>query len=654
MFQEQIGGNKTAAQPFVTADGWVWFIATQRNELWRVRADGTQLSQPGGNFANSTPFVTPDGWVWFQGTNNRLYKMRTDGSQKQTFSNYTIASSPVVTADGWVWFQGTGASQLWRMRTDGSQLSQPGNNLTSSPPFVTADGWVWFRATNNGLWRMRSDGSELSRPGNNSTNSTPFVTADGWVWFQATNNSLWRMRADGSQLSRPGNNSCLGSPTVTVDGWVWFRATNNSLWRMLSDGSQLTSVDGNSTLCTPVVPAMGFANGVVGEWVYFQGTGNQLLRDFVPASDLKTEEGTPAYYVLTVAYAPPGTEGGGSSSSVQYAGGSSTGTTTTTSESFKNGTKVEASGGDKATLGGDFSASRSETNTSALEITKSQTYTLEMSGPAKDGINHDYDAFLLLLNPTVTAQQYPQDIVLWSMGTETATAMIYLVYAGWLKGTTPMPPGIKASLDARGLTQHDYDQILSTDPFARGSGAIDPERFLPTLQSFPYSPPLDPQSEPAKFTVALSSANVQTDTHEVQTEYTVGMSKGISFLKKSNELTWTSTSSEEKSEAHSQSATATVGGPAYGYQGPATVLVYWDTLYRSFMFAFPTTSASHVGTLSDESGQPLAYEPVTLTVGGHQFSTFTDGLGEYRFYGTPAGQGTITSGARQIQVELGG
>src|SRR5262245_19708169 len=43
----------------------------------------------------------------------------------------------------------------------------------------------------------------------------------------------------------------------------------------------------------------------------------------------------PRYYVLTVVYAPPGTQGT-SQSSVSYSQGSSTGSTTSTSHSFKN------------------------------------------------------------------------------------------------------------------------------------------------------------------------------------------------------------------------------------------------------------------------------------------------------------------------------
>jgi hypothetical protein len=51
----------------------------------------------------------------------------------------------------------------------------------------------------------------------------------------------------------------------------------------------------------------------------------------------------PAYQLLTMAYAPPGTNGGKSSSKVAYGSGSTTGTTTSVSSSFKEGVAVTAS-----------------------------------------------------------------------------------------------------------------------------------------------------------------------------------------------------------------------------------------------------------------------------------------------------------------------
>ena len=55
-------------------------------------------------------------------------------------------------------------------------------------------------------------------------------------------------------------------------------------------------------------------------------------------------------------------------------------------------------------------------------------------------------------------------------------------------------------------------------------------------------------------------------------------------------LEWTNTS--EQTLESKQSATVTVGGPGFDYSGPTSVLVYWDTVYNSFMFAFADTSSA--------------------------------------------------------------
>lgn len=674
VFQENINGNVMKGKPFVTADRRIWFQGTD-NKLWCVFWDGEQWTQsnPRGNTTSASPFVTADGWVWFPGTDNGLYCMKTDGSsQFKRGGSATANDTPIVTGDGWVWFRGTD-NVLYRMRTDGSDLSTPGENgknIIKGTPFIDPDGlWVWFRGTDDALWRMTTDGSSQSKPGGNTTNDTPFVTADGWVWFRGTNNVLYRMRRDGSDKSAPGENgenSTMGMPFVTVDGWVWFQGTNKGLYRMFQDGTHQSQVDGQLTASSPVVGPMGIAGnpstgGIAGEWVYFRGVNDdKLWRDFVPADAVgPPQTAQPAYYILTVVYAPPGTSpppgagDGESGSSVEYSTYSSTGTKTTTSRSFGETTEV---GADFGKIGGDFSAKLTETDTSSLEITKGTGYSLKMYGPSHDGIDHDYDVFLLLINPTVTATPYPQGVVVWSMGVKssTGTASIVAAYAGQLKGTMDWDSQTKKKLDNRGLKQSDYDQILSTNPFASGSGAIDLNRFLPTGQTVLYKPPPRAGDPPIAQGYTLTNENVTTTGHEVETEYSVSIDVNVEPFNASQTLAWTSTNSTEKTGTTKQEASAWVSGPSYGSNCPPNVSIYLDAVYNSFMFVFPTEDPSCVGTLLDESGQPVTYKLVTLTVGGSRFSTYTDDLGEYRFYGTPAGQGTITVDGPQIPIEVGG
>jgi hypothetical protein len=61
-------------------------------------------------------------------------------------------------------------------------------------------------------------------------------------------------------------------------------------------------------------------------------------------------------------------------------------------------------------------------------------------------------------------------------------------------------------------------------------------------------------------------------------------------LKVTTNFQWTNKSSSDTSDATSQSAAVIVGGPACGYVGPTDVLVYWDTVYNSFMFEFANSA----------------------------------------------------------------
>jgi len=659
MTQNQIGNNTTKSRPFITPDGVVYFQGTD-NRLWQVNRDGSNQKQVGNNKTKSTPFVTTDGWVWFQGTDDKLWKVFHDGSHQSQPGNNRTSSSPVVVGN-YVYFQGTDNS-LWRMTLDGAQQNVINGNKTKSAPFVTSDGWVWFQGTDDKLWKVFHDGSHQSQPGNNRTSSSPVVVGN-YVYFRGTDDRLWRMTLDGTQQNVINGNKTRSTPFVTSDGWVWFQGTDNRLWRVFNDGSQQSQPNGNTCSSSPVVGQMGFSDGTVGEWTYFQGTDDRLWRLFLPANAIATGTIRPKYYLLSILYAPPGANGGKSGSVVDYATGSSTGTTTSTTSSFKKGTNVEANGGlnigiVKLGASTSFSTSSVTTDKESETITKGQTFDIKMQGPGADGINHDHDMFVLMLNPLLGVAIYPGNHVQWTMGINGPVMIIQSVYVGWLKDPGSMPVGVKQQLDAAGLTASDYTQILAANPFAQGGTSIDPNRFLPTTQSFPYEPPYT-ASDPV-FTasiVAQNSVNVSSN-HAVQHQYSVSasVSAGIaSFLslKAAGSMEWTNTNEHGTSSTSSQSAMATVGGPAFGYAGPTDVIVYWDTLYSSFMFAFPSAPAAATGVLTNFAGKIIANKEITLTVGGKKFKTFTNQRGQYRFYNAPAGSGSLSVDGQLFKIEVG-
>ncbi|MEO6800584.1 MAG: DUF5050 domain-containing protein [Rhodanobacter sp.] len=302
MAQNQIGNNKTASSPFITANNVVYFQGTDY-KLWKINADGTGQIQIGTNTTKSTPCVFDDPmtgeWVYFQGTDDKLWKVRGDsvGSSLTQIGHNKTSSTPFVTYDNnagivWVYFQGTD-NKLWKVHADGSGQTQIGSNTTASTPFVFTDPiggeWIYFQGTDNRLWKVRSDsaGSNLTQIGTNTTSSTPVATFDSntgivWVYFQGTDNRLWKVQNDsaGTGLFNIGGNTTASSPCVTPDGWVYFRGTDNRLLKVFNDGTQGAQLGGNTTLSKPKVDRIALADGTVEEWVYFQGTDDKLWRYF--------------------------------------------------------------------------------------------------------------------------------------------------------------------------------------------------------------------------------------------------------------------------------------------------------------------------------------------------------------------------------------
>ncbi len=383
------------------------------------------------------------------------------------------------------------------------------------------------------------------------------------------------------------------------------------------------------------------------------------------ANTLLAGTARPKYQVLTVVYAPPGTSGGKSASSVDYGTGSSTGTTTSISDAFKAGVDVTASVGVSVgiaslSVSSDFNYAKTKTDTHSLDIRKSKSYDLKVSGPDRDGIDHDLDQYYIWLNPLLDLTIDPENNVAWAVAVDGPTMLVQYAYGAWLRDPSKMPPGVKRQLDAAGLTAADYAAILSVNPFAAGPAAVDPNRYLLTAQSFPYIPPFTATDPVPTQTFNQQSVTTATQAHSTQVQYGVGItvSASVSFfvtasLKVSTTFQWTNTSSLTDTTGSTQSATVTVGGPAFGYAGPTDVLVYWDTIYNSFLFAFATDPPAASGVILDPTGTPAAHAPVTLDVGGRTLSTFTDAAGAYRFYGDAAGAGQVSVAGKAFPVTVG-
>jgi hypothetical protein len=88
----------------------------------------------------------------------------------------------------------------------------------------------------------------------------------------------------------------------------------------------------------------------------------------------------------------------------------------------------------------------------------------------------------------------------------------------------------------------------------------------------------------------------------------------------------------------SETASFILGGASYGYDGPDTgVDVYFDTLYKTFLFRHPPqgTPLRASGVVEYQTQGPVYKREVYLRAGGRTYRTFTNKRGEYKFYGKP-------------------
>jgi hypothetical protein len=188
---------------------------------------------------------------------------------------------------------------------------------------------------------------------------------------------------------------------------------------------------------------------------------------------------------------------------------------------------------------------------------------------------------------------------------------------------------------------------------------------MPTPTTATYEPPPRPGVAPASYQIKIDNSTVDTSEETYTTDTSVSESVGVSDVKLldwlglrakfSDKVTWTNSSVDATSTGTTQSALATVTGPSFGYQGPPDLQVYYDSLFGTFLFV-PVTGKlpSFSGTVVDGAGQPLAGQPVDLTLAdGRVFHTYTGPQGDYRFYDAPAGTATLTAAGASSVVTIG-
>jgi len=380
----------------------------------------------------------------------------------------------------------------------------------------------------------------------------------------------------------------------------------------------------------------------------------------------------PKYYVLGLVYAPPGCSSMSNwkcaPSSVDYFANNSSGTRVSVQSSFATNADVKVDTnipllGGIVTLGANIVGGyqNTETDSSSQTITKNQFLEISATGNG-DGIDHDQDQFILLLNPAVATDAVEgcgPTTLNWSFGLSgsVGTPFIDKMPVEWLKNPSLMEPNVAKQYADLGFTASDYQAILQLDPFANGPAQLDTTRFVPTTYAFGYHAPAQAANCNDGICTCLPmkqgmTNQLQNDVqHQSQTQYSVGATEkgdflGLFSITADQKFTWTTASTKDDMTSSTQSASATVTCPSPNYQGPIFMAIYWDTLFGSFLFVPTSLTAPGVmtlaqGTALSRSRTPLPYEPLTLSFGGKTYHTWTDDRGEFVFVrvaSTPAVQ----------------
>lgn len=304
---------------------------------------------------------------------------------------------------------------------------------------------------------------------------------------------------------------------------------------------------------------------------------------------------SPKFYVGSVIYVPPG-----QSSSITYGAGTVTGTTVSTTESWNVSNSVsvtvdldKSKGTDTGpsatvTVGQGFSGS----TTNSLDVQSTSNSSTKYQAPASNSINHDYDQVLLYLGVKFVARVDYLGNISWSVDfsqidDQGFATTGYRIPVGCLRANSTIP-SIQCDatvnfLNSVGITAADYPEILRSNPFADPNASPYPDhrRYL-----FIGSVDFLPNPTTSSHTLQLSNSSDVRNSETSSVTYSSSVGVNLPILKFNNFLSITNSSATSNHTGKSDTGEFTLSLPSAPYSGPATVFVYIDTIYKTFMFSF--------------------------------------------------------------------
>ena len=337
---------------------------------------------------------------------------------------------------------------------------------------------------------------------------------------------------------------------------------------------------------------------------------------------------SPAYYVLSLLYDPPGDQ-----SSSGFSNQSSAGSSTSISQNFDVSTTLSFTAGFFGAGAGVTFGSGVTTGTGSSFTTTYQAASGAQLGSVQQAIDHNQDQFFLLVDPTFTltqtgsnSAQYvispsvdatgnfgstgtPHDILnvnVLGLKTPSQIPVDLLKPQVVTAGTTlpglsfvcahPLPAAQCTQANACGCVASDFAGIVAQDPLVNASqttapNSIDSARFV-YLTHEALQGPQQSGSGPVKTTYSISDSTMSGMTTSNGTSYSVGYKHQWSetglfslTIDSSTTFKYSQTQTAGTQNGHAHTATVTLGSDKVGCIEYADI--YEDTTYHTFAFALP-------------------------------------------------------------------
>lgn len=164
------------------------------NALFKMKTDGTELTQLTRPIKPITDFCFSDDWIYYVvqdygECSYNLYRMRTDGTQitRLTQEDCTAIDYHVgFYNDDWIYYGDELGTSIYKVRFDGSDKQKITDRSFTQSRFLKVIGdWVYYvnGGDNSGLYKVKTDGSERTRI-TDVIPDTQFVSVwDNWLIY---------------------------------------------------------------------------------------------------------------------------------------------------------------------------------------------------------------------------------------------------------------------------------------------------------------------------------------------------------------------------------------------------------------------------------------------------------------------------------------